>query len=216
MNLKIMQWNALSLKKHCNELRRFLATSKTTPDVICVAETFLKSSHTFSLEGYDVIRRDRADNQKGGGVATLIRSGVKFQNLDLNFTKIEALAVQIFCKKTKVTIVNVYDPPGNLVALEDYRQVFNIGGRVIVTGDFNAHNPLWKSEQMDRRGRCVEGMLDDYDFIMLNTGQSTFQRAHGDTSVLDLSFASRSIANRCEWSVSNSTLGSDHVPTFIE
>ena len=100
--------------------------------------------------------------------------------------------------------------------VEDYKQVFSISGRVIVTGDFNAHNPLWKSDQMDRRGECIEGMLDDYGLTMLNTGLPTYQKAHGGSSVLDLSFASGSIANGCEWTVSNDTLGSDHVPTFIE
>jgi hypothetical protein len=59
-------------------------------------------------------------------------------------------------------------------------------------------------------------MLENCDFTMLNTGQHTYQNVYGGTSVLGLSFASTSLANRCEWSAMNSTLGSDHVPTFID
>ena len=156
MNITIMQWNALSLQKHSNELKNFIATAKNTPDLISVSETFLKPTQNFTLSGYEIVRKDRGGVQKGGGVATLIRSGIKYQNINFNFSKLEAIVIEIFCQNNqKVTIVNVYDPPDHLVDLDDYRQVFGIGGRVIIAGDFNAHNPLWKSEQMDRRGSAL-------------------------------------------------------------
>ena len=79
--------------------------------------------------------------------------------------------------------------------------------RIILSGNHNG----WTGG-----GRCVEGMLDDCDFTLLNTGQATHQNIGGGTSVLDLSFASSSIANKCEWSVINNALGSDHMPTFID
>src|SRR6266516_3207433 len=216
MPLKIMQWNAHSLNCHNPELKHYIKTNKTPPDLICVAETYLKPTQNFTFPGYEIVRKDGEGAKPGEGVATLIRSGIKFQNINLKFNKIQAIATEIFYDHNKkVTVVNVYDPPDHLVDLEDYRQVFGIGGRVIVTGDFNAHNPFWKSERIDRRGECIEGILEDYDFTMLNTGQPTFQKAGGGMSVLVLSFASSSIVNRCEWSVINNALGSDHLPTII-
>src|SRR5206468_8478145 len=215
--MKIIQWNALSIRKHSNEMQQFLRSFNTPPDIICISETYLKPPQTYTLSDYEILRKDRDGDFQGGGVAILIKTGINFKNINLKFNKIEGIAIEIFTNNNnKLTVVNVYDPPVQLVDLEDYAQVFSIGGRVVVTGDFNAHNPLWKSEQMDRRGRCIEDMLEDYDFTMLNTGQPTYQKAHGGTSVLDLSFVSSAMAGRCEWSVGNSTLGSDHVPTIID
>jgi exonuclease III len=217
MAILILQWNAHSLKACSAELKHFLSTSKTPPDLICVAETYLKPTQNFTLSGYEIVRKDRPGTQQGGGVATLIRSGLKFQNINLSCNKLEIVAIEIYlANNNKIKVVNVYDPPDHLVDLDDYKQVFSIGDRVIVTGDFNAHNPLWKSEEMDKKGECIESMLDSCGFTMLNTGQPTFQKTNGGTSVLDLLFASSSIANRCDWSVLNNALGSDHLPTITQ
>src|SRR6201995_5719006 len=214
MNVKIMQWNCRGLAIRKPELQNFLNNTKTLPDVICVEETFLKPTNNFFLHGYEIVRQDRV-TQQGGGLATLIRSGIKYNNIDIKFNKIEAVAVELHLKQNTITVINVYDPPDRLVDMDDYRQLFGIGGRVIVTGDFNAHHPLWKSEQTDRRGECIEVMLDSYDFALLNTGQPTHQNNNGGTSVLDLSFTCSSLSSKCEWSVDNNTLGSDHCPTFV-
>ena len=213
---KIMQWNARGLKAHASELKQFLSSIKTQPDLICVAETLLKPTQKFNLESYEIIRKDREGTHAAGGVAILIKSGVQYTNLNLIFNKIEAIAIEMYSNNGKISVVNVYDPPDQSMDVEDYKQLFSMKGKVILTGDFNAHNPLWKSSQIDRRGQCIEKLLDEYGFVMLNTGQPTFQKTQGGTSVLDLSFASNSLANKCEWSVINSTLGSDHVPTFVD
>ena len=204
------------MRTHAAELKNLLNHTKSPPDVICVSETFLKTKHTFTLPGYEIIRGDKDGDLTKGGVATLVRSGVQYKNLDLKLQKIDGIGVEISTKNSHITVVNMYDSPDDSINGKDYADIFSISGKVVVTGDFNAHNPLWKSSQMDRRGEYVEQLLEDYDFTLLNTEQPTYQRPQGGATVLDLSFSSNSIANKCEWSVGNNTLGSDHLPTFID
>jgi len=122
-----MQWNCYGLQGHKPELQNYMANSINKPDVICVEETLLKQNKNFFLQGYEVIRKDRGD-EKGGGVATLIRSGLNYTEIPITLNKIETIVVEIHSKNSKITIVNVYDPPDRLVDLEDYRKVFGIGG----------------------------------------------------------------------------------------
>ena len=78
----------------------------------------------------------------------------------------------------------------------------------------NAHNPLWKSPSLNRRGEIIESILDDFNFSVINTGLPTYQKSQAGTSILDLCLVSNSIALKCTWTAINDTLGSDHCPTF--
>ena len=83
-------------------------------------------------------------------------------------------------------------------------------------GDFNAHSPLWYEDKTDRRGAALQTFIEDYDFTLLNPGISTHQKNNGGTSTLDLAFASKPLANKCEWLLAeDNTWGSDHFPIKI-
>jgi len=58
-------------------------------------------------------------------------------------------------------------------------------------------------------------MLDKYNFTLLNTGEGTYQKSDGNMSVLDLSLASNTIANKSNYNLLDNTLGSDHLPAII-
>ena len=50
---------------------------------------------------------------------------------------------------------------------------------------------------------------------MLNTGKPTYQQFRGGMSHIDLTLVNSNIAAKCNWSVLNNTMGSDHCPTVI-
>ena len=50
------------------------------PDVICIEETWLKSSIDFVIKGYVSVRRDRGDS-KGGGCATSMKQGIPYREI---------------------------------------------------------------------------------------------------------------------------------------
>ena len=145
--------------------------------------------------------------------AWIIRSDIRYNTKEIDCT-LEYIIVDIYSEKdiSELTVVNVYDPPNNTSNKDEYTKIFSLTGKVIVVGDFNAHNTMWKSDKSDIRGLCIEEMIEKFNFVSLNNGTPTYQKANGGMSVLDLSFASNTLANKCEWAIAeNSTWGSDHV-----
>jgi ribonuclease HI len=196
--------------RHAEELKNYLLKCTEKPDIICIQETFLKPLKSFNLPEYDCVRKDR-EGGRGGGIATFIKSGIDYKIKETNCT-LECIIIELLSGVSILTIVNVYDPPNKVTNEEDYKNIFNLTKSAIIVGDFNAHNTMWKSDRSDRRGLYIEKMLEGFNYVSLNTGIPTYQKTNGGMSVLDLSFASSAIANKCEWSIAeNNTWGSDHI-----
>ena len=210
--LKIMQWNARGLAARQLELKQFLATyGGGPPDVICLEETYLKEGKLFSLPGYDNFRKDRV-NRNGGGVATFVKKDLNAVQIDTP-DQVECIGIKVKLKNSYIQIYNVYNPPDITIDKSSYKKFFeNINS--IVTGDFNSKNSLWNSPDYNKNGYILEELIDENNFVVINTGQPTYQMASGGQSHLDLTLTSTSLALKCQWFTINSTLGSDHQPTF--
>ncbi|XP_070138507.1 uncharacterized protein [Drosophila bipectinata] len=88
----------------------------------------------------------------------------------------------------------------------------DIKGRsdVLVAGDFNAWAQVWGCPRTNARGRVVRETFASLDLVLLNEGnQHTFSRA-GAGSIIDLTFASPSLATGANWKISGSFTASDH------
>ena len=59
--INIIQWNCQGIRPKTGEFASFLNSLKVLPDVILLHETFLKSRHTFKLQGYQIERFDRQE-----------------------------------------------------------------------------------------------------------------------------------------------------------
>jgi len=69
----IIQWNCHSLLSRKPELVRFLTMQTNLPDILCIQESFLNEKISlFSICGYTIERRDRAQGQ-GGKLVILIK-----------------------------------------------------------------------------------------------------------------------------------------------
>lgn len=73
---------------------------------------------------------------------------------------------------------------------------------VLIAGDFNAKAALWGSDRPNRKGEILEDWAGALDLVCLNVGnQSTCVRAQGE-SIVDVTWASRSVARRTSrWQV---------------
>ena len=56
-------------------------------------------------------------------------------------------------------------------------------------------------------------MLEDYNYVALNTGRPTYQKFRGAMSHIHLASVNSNIAAKCNWSVLNNTMGTEHCPT---
>ncbi len=86
MVLLIFQWNARSLIANGQEFKKFISDLENKPDIICIQETWLKPQLNFVLQGYVVIQKDRKQGN-GGGVATFIKQGVGYRNVEESVDK---------------------------------------------------------------------------------------------------------------------------------
>ena len=210
-NLLILQWNCNGLMAHSNELKQHILASQGKYDVICFQETFLKPARVFTLPGYSTVRRDRSDGAKGG-LLTLIKAGINFTELK-NQDDIESLGIKINFENSQLNVVNLYLPPGREFNVKSLDKLFD--KNTIIIGDLNARHKLWGSSSNDPRGKQIEDLLDAHNFVVINTGQPTYQHYNGQRSHLDIALVSNSLAARSAWTVLNNTMGSDHSPTVV-
>ena len=119
MGTRILQWSANSLVAYAPELKHFISTTASTPDVVCIQETWLKKELNFNLNGYNVERCDRSGGH--GGIATCIKIGISYDVIN-NPTHMEALTIKIKLRSRDLFITNVYHPPHTVLDKEDYRK----------------------------------------------------------------------------------------------
>lgn len=113
--------NVRSLPKHFNELKILLQDIPF--DVLCLNETWLNSTWRdaeLSIEGYNFIRQDRKDEQRGGGTAIYYKSKfIARPRTDLDSEGLESVWLEItFPNKSKVFISSLCRPPN--VAVKDF------------------------------------------------------------------------------------------------
>lgn len=215
MVLTILHWNARSLIANGSELKHFIEEQRVKPNIICVQETWLKSSFDFIIHGYTVIRKDRCSGA-GGGVATFIQQGLSFRSLNIQ-NEMEILVSEIWAGNVKFTVINFYNPCQRLTREMLENICVNWNDRVVFCGDFNAHNTLWGSKNTDDNGGLIEEFMDDYTLVCLNDGRGTrYDVARGVESAIDLTIMSERVAGDSQWDVLNKcSFGSDHYPVLV-
>lgn len=86
------------------------------PNVICVQETWLKPQLDFVIPGFISIRKDRTQTA-GGGCAIFVKKGVSHREVNID-TQDETIKVEVWTSIRKQTIINYYNPCGQLSLLE--------------------------------------------------------------------------------------------------
>ena len=210
MALTLLQWNAQNIKAHFAFFYRYLASINFSPDIICIQESHLKPHLEFKLKGYIPFRKDRTF-ARNGGVLTLIKNNISHSEL-ICPPDIESIGIQIKTIHGVLNIFNIYNP-GMDIDMDAYKHFFIDNS--IICGDFNAHNPLWGSQYMDKRGQIMESLITDSNHVILNTGQGTYIVSKDKTSCIDLTMVSNSLASQSDWVVGDDELGSDHYPITI-
>src|SRR6185436_17191452 len=119
----------------------------------------------FSLTGYESIRRDREVNDRGG-VATFVRADLKFKTVEI-LKETEGIVIEVYLKQQTLIVANVYHAPGTVLNADELKRVFE-KKNLVLTGDFKAHNPLWKSDRNDKNGELLEKLLDSSNCSCLN------------------------------------------------
>ena len=221
--ITIVQWNARSLNGYNGkipQLLHYIDSFQTPPEVLCIQETWNhEGQKLLQIPGYKppvCIRRGKG--KMGGGVAIFVKIGIDSEQIQYKHTStnIEIVIVRIFGTKHNLDIANFYTPGGIPIPADTYINITeSLRKQALLLGDFNAQNELWDSNHTgyDSNGDEIINFLNATDYIALNSGCGTrFNIETGNVTALDLTFATASIAYKCDWYVHDDALGSDHFP----
>ncbi|CAK9819129.1 Probable RNA-directed DNA polymerase from transposon X-element [Anthophora quadrimaculata] len=210
----IIQWNVNGYYAHYEQLQ--IIIKQHNPDMLCLQETNFKKNHNPSMKNYSLLVKNRVNtNFASGGVAIAISNKYSATEIPLK-TNLEAIAATVHFPN-KINVCNVYLPNSQPLHLQDVQDLLEqIPPPVILTGDFNSHNPMWGSSRIDARGKIIEKILQDPNLILLNTGHPThFNASNGSLSAIDLTICDPRVAQRIEWSVIDDLHDSNHFPIKV-
>lgn len=191
-----MNVNARSL---LNKFPSFISLVSTfSPHIVGVTESWLHEGvydSEITPPGYVLVRNDR-QNGKGGGVALLFRSDLKFSVLPVPLD-IESVWCKLYLNKHHLMVGVCYRPPGtsddHIRSLNSYIYNHNIdSSNIICMGDFNAPGIHWPSLTPSGRepglGRELINFSLSHDLVQLVSDATRLD------ALLDLMFVSSTIA----------------------
>ena len=172
MNKSILQWNCRGLKANFNEL--LILTTLFSPNVICLQETFLKTTDNTSFKHYNMYNYIATDNQiASGGTSILVKSNVPHRRIDIN-SNLQAVAVNVTLSKS-ITICSVYLPPHCNFSKHDLENLLKqLPSPYILLRDFNSQSKLWGCSDTNDKGEIIENLIAENDLCLFNDKQPTY------------------------------------------
>lgn len=175
-NFKIIHINVNSIirlsRRH--ELCNFLDINK--PDFVLLNETKLNAKHKINFQNYETIRRDRPNSVRGGGVAILVRKGIKHREYRIqsinNFKYLETCIVSIPMRSNKTLfLVSAYYPSGSNDQFfkSEIQQLFfslnlgNMNNYYVLAGDLNSKHSDWGNVAFNTKGNILKDWVSNND-----------------------------------------------------
>ncbi|GFW57093.1 hypothetical protein TNCV_1116211 [Trichonephila clavipes] len=209
-----ISWNCRGLRTRPADLKSIISTYQ--PACVALQETFLKSTMTMQVRGYNCVRRDvDGDTSPSGGVC-LFTSNLFPSNVVTRHTSLQAVAVRIHIHSL-VTVCCVYLPPNDVVSPVDLNLlVSQLPAPFILLGDFIGHSPLWGHDVTNSRGRQIEQLISAHCLCLLNNDEKTYFHAATRTfHSLDLAICSPTLLPMLNFEVANDLHNSDHFPLLV-
>lgn len=216
--LRILQLNCNGLRRRIAEIVRFM--EQNSIQIAALQETKLNSTMDLNVPNYTLVREDR-EKDKGGSIAFLVHSDIKFRTIKLNINhsqldSMEQQAIAVMSLNSEVTLINVYIPPSSSCPNAYVANISHLlnSDDCIVMGDFNAHHSLWHSaKEDDSRGNDLAEQVDHSHFGILNDDSPT-RVTSACVSSPDFTLASPSLLTGIDWKT-KVALDSDHIPIII-
>lgn len=189
-SLSIVTWNACSIRAKSIELADFVR--RHSIDVGLLTETHLKSGDKFWLPDYNIIRLDNI-NSRGGGVAVIVKKGLKYHIMPhIRTSVIEALSVEIETSTGNVRFTSVYCPRqctiNNGLASKfrsDLTALTRTSSRFVVGGDLNARHEAWRNYHRNQNGRLLFDHAQYGLYTVQFSEEPTYISPAGNPSTLD-------------------------------
>ena len=212
MKNTIIQWNCRGLRANYDELQLLL--NDYDPAVVCLQETYLKEPNNVTFRNYNLFNMFAVGDGRGtGGVAIIINNKCPSSQIKTN---IQAVAVSVTLHRT-ISVCSIYIPPRSKIVEKDLDEIVNqLPTPFLLLGDFNGHNFIWGSDDVNDKGRIIENFINKNNLCLYNNKTPTYLHpATGTYTSLDLSICYPTLLLDYEWKVHDDLCGSDHFPIFL-
>lgn len=114
-------------------------------DIIGISESWYKSniySQSLALPGYNLVRNDRPDRDRAGGVCLYISEKLRYRIIfrGKQYHRCESLFVEVFGNRVSAVVGIVYLPNGDINEFEElHGELFDRFSNIITMGDFNCN-----------------------------------------------------------------------------
>ena len=181
-------------------MKNYLHTKK--PDIVFLNEIKVGThSCGFFMDflGYDCEVKPR--NQYGGGVAVLVRHGLKYIR-DNTFDKfeLELVAIKLNLFGTDLSIVTLYNPPSSNLSTDFFDELLKKSA-FLLGGDLNSKHEEFGCKTNNSNGIFLNELIERSDIHKINDDSPTFHlfRPEGEyTEILDLFLCSHDLLEKVE------------------
>lgn len=213
-SLSICSINIINIKNRKVELLNYIHNKV---DIICVQESGLTKECSFNFKGYAVIRKDKGETKRTGGICILIKNDIKFSiNNWYDNLAVEALSIHINTNIGPLDVINYYQNCNTDLENKVFEIASSNSSKFLIAGDINASNTTFGSSYTNKRGEQLLELLSKDNLILLNDDTPTFYHRSGfcKPNILDLAICTPNISTYCNFFVGED-IGSDHLPIHI-
>ena len=176
-NFSIFQWNCRTLTTNFQYLVQYLSVNQHP--IVCLTSLGVKWKSLPKITGYfypPVFSCKTMEDKIGAAI--YIRTDMEYQHtpspIPKNYEDVSSIAIKLKINNSKhVNIISVYYNKGPKDDNIGWLRTLDSKEKYIITGDFNAHSPLWdKHTSYTTNRKFVDNILDS-DLLLLNDGQIT-------------------------------------------
>jgi hypothetical protein len=163
-----MTWNGNGILGKLGELKVFLKMHDV--DIMLITETKLLKTDKIQIESYNLIRKERNTDTRGGGVAILVKRGIPYIKAQLTANEIECTAIKL---SNKIVIAVVYNRPCNKYKIESIRKIYNTHNNIIIGGDLNSKHIDWGHNSNKTNGITLHNLINSSNINMNHPSSHT-------------------------------------------
>ena len=170
-SLTIVHWNCNGLSSKINQLNTYLTNN--SPDILTLNELKCNSNsaiYNLNQLSYNSIYKLR-ENSNGGGVAILINSNIKFEEINLEQYNEEIVGIKIITESnTELNIFSYYNPPQTTLCKEIFDDIEKMYENYIICGDLNSKSFVFNCKSENSNGNILEDIIINNNCQNINDG----------------------------------------------
>jgi exonuclease III len=160
--LKIVHWNANSLKNKLDEFKMFIFSQNI--DICIVTETKIGKNTAIDLSGffesYNILTYYRKNEAGAGGIFMFIKKDLNYFEInDFKKYNIEQIAIKLLFNNKLYVIIGLYNPPNKLLPKELFYRLSNEYENFLIVGDLNSKTTSIGCKSKNKSGIILDKII---------------------------------------------------------